>query len=272
MKQDIFPGISRSDYFQIDAMNISLLIEGERSMAHLKWALDHKKETTDAMERGTAMHLAVLEPAEFEKRVTYFPHPDCSAKVRNGKEWDKFQAGREEDLILKRSDFDSVIGMRDALRNHPRVREILESNGTGEMGVVWKDDETGIWCKGLVDRFCQCWGYTLVPDLKSCQDARPREFARTIGNLFYHVKAAWYLDGLNQVSPCDRRFIWIAIESSPPYGVGLFEPDHDTLNEGRLIYRDLLRKFKESDCTTKWPCYDTEVAEIRIPKYSFVRS
>ena len=268
MQNDIFPGISRADYLAIDALNISMLIEGERSMAHLKYALDHAKETTDAMERGTAMHLAVLEPSEFEKRVTYFPHPDCKAKVRNGGEWDKFKADRNEDLILKRSDYDAVIGMRDALRTHPRVKEILEASGTGEMGVVWKDEETGIWCKGLVDRFCKCWGYTLVPDLKSCQDARPREFAKTVYDRNYHTKGMFYLDGLNAVAPMDRRFMWIAVESAPPHGIMVYDMSESMAQTGRKNYRRLLNEYKSCKESGVWPGYQIGEESLDLPKWA----
>lgn len=263
MKNAIFPGISRTDYNKIDAINISLLVEGERSMAHLKHAMDNPKESTPAMEKGTATHLAVFEPAEFEKNVAVYDG------IRRGKAWDSFYENCAKSLILKPDEFSDVINMRDALRNHPRVREILDSKGTGEMGVVWKDEESGLWCKGLVDRFCSCWGYSLIIDLKSCQDASASGFSKTVHQYNYHVKCAWYKDALECVSKCERRFYWIAIESQQPHGIAIYEPDDDTIQEGRLIYRELLSKYKKCTCTSQWPSYDTEVQSLRIPKYGF---
>lgn len=268
IKPGIYPGISRADYNSIDALNISLLIEGERSMAHLKYALDHGKTATDAMEKGTALHLALFEPSAFEKTVTYYPHESSKGKVRNGSEWENFKANRDEDLILKHSDYDAVITMRDAIKNHPRASDLLNAKGTGEMGAVWIDETTGILCKGLFDRFCQCWGYSIVLDLKSCPDARPDEFSKKVYNLSYHTKAAWYLDGLSRLSDVPRRFLWIAVESAPFHGVNIFDPSQEMLATGQRNYYSLIQRYAKCKETGVWPGYDLGEETLDLPKFA----
>jgi exodeoxyribonuclease VIII len=263
----IYPGMSRAEYYQIDALNISLLIEGERSMDHLKYAMENRKDSTDAMDRGTALHLAVFEPSEFEKKVTFYPHPSSKGKVRNGSEWEHFKESRDEDLILRPVDFQKVISMRDALKRHARARELLESRGTGEMAAIWKDKNTGLLCKGLLDRFCSCWGYTCLPDLKSTTDARPIEFAKTVYNLHYHTKAAWYLDGLASIADVPRRFLWIAIESQPPHGIMIYDPSDAMIQKGRQNYRSLLTRFAECKSSGIWPGYPLGEESIELPKW-----
>jgi exodeoxyribonuclease VIII len=256
----IHPGMSRSDYLKIKAVNVSLLVEGERSMAHLKWAMDHAKEPTDAMKRGTAVHMAVFEPEEFESKTVVFEG------VRRGKE--KFKESNFGKTILKQDDFDCVISMRDALRRHERVADILESTGTGEMAVVWKDEETGLLCKGLVDRFCKCWGYTIVPDLKSCQDARPIEFSKTVYNYHYHTKAAFYHDGLAAIANVPRRFLWIAVESEQPHGIMIYDPSETMMQTGRRNYRRLLNAFAECLKSGVFPGYPLGEETIELPKWA----
>ncbi len=268
MKNQILPGISREEYDKIDALNISLLIEGERSMAHLDYASKNEVKPTDAMERGTALHLAVLEPAKFDARVTFFPHPECEAKVRNGSKWEEFKRGRTEDLILKIADFKSVIECRDALRNHPRCKELLDAKGSGEMGFVWTDTETGIPCKGLLDRFCQCWGYSIILDLKSCQDARGSEFSKTIYNFQYHTKSAWYTDGLAQISDVPRRFLWIAIESTGYHGINIFDASEGMMQCGRRNYRKLLDQYSACKKSGIWPSYNLGEESLELPKFA----
>lgn len=262
MKNQILPGISRADYFKIEAINISLLVEGERSMAHLKYAMEHPKPSTPAMEKGTAVHLAVFEPEVFANQTVVFDG------TKRGKEWDAFKDNNRKCVILKPDDYDDVISMRDALRKHPRVKEILESKGTGEMGVVWTDEETGLLCKGLVDRFCSCWGYTLVPDLKSCQDARLSEFSKSIYNYSYHTKAAFYLDGLFSVSPITRRFLWIAVESEPPHGIMIYDPSEQMLQSGRRNYKRLLTQYAACLKSGDWPSYAIGEETIELPKWA----
>lgn len=262
MKNEILPSISREDYNAINALNISLLVEGDRSMAHLKYAIEHKRESTPAMEKGTALHLAVFEPAEFEKRVAVYDG------IKRGKEWNSFYENCSATLILKPDVYASIISMRDALHNHPRVKELLESKGTGEIGAVWQDKDSGIWCKGLIDRFCQCWGYSVILDLKTCQDARPSEFAKTIYNFHYHTKAAWYLDGLKAIADVDRRFLWIAIESEPFHGISIFDVGDEMMEVGRKNYKRLLSEYAKCKELGVWPSYPLGEESLELPKWA----
>lgn len=264
----IFPGLSREEYDRIDAINISLLIEGERSMGHLNYAAKNGRPSTDAMERGTALHLAVFEPAKFETKVTYYPHPSSEGKIRRGAEWEKFKGSREEDLILLKSNLDSVIEMRDALYQHERAKELLNAKGHRELAVVWTDEETGLPCKGLIDSLRECWGYSIILDLKSTVDARPLEFAKQCYNLGMHTKAAWYLDGLNLISPVPRRFLWLAIESVGYHGINIFDASEDMLQSGRRNYRRLLNQYAECKKTGVWPGYELGESEISLPKWA----
>lgn len=269
MKPNIYPGMSRAEYAKIDAINISRLCEGA-TMMHLKYLLDHLKyQSSDALDIGIAAHLAVFEPSAFEKKVLKIP--DCDRRTKAGKEaYEAFKAlAAGDEVLLKHDHYETVVGMRDALRRNECVREMLESKGSGEMAVVWRDTETGVFCKGIVDRYCDYHGWPMIPDLKTCADASPRAFAKTILNFKYHIKAAWYLDGLSAIAPCDRRFCWIACEKDAPYAVAVYEPDSETLGEGRRIYRRLLNEFAESKKTNTWQGYPEGIQPITLPKFGF---
>ncbi len=126
------------------------------------------------------------------------------------------------------------------------------------MTVTWKDEETGLDCKGIIDRVCEWNGYTALIDLKTCVDADKDSFSKTIGNYGYHVRAAWYLDALNKIKPMDRRFFFVLVEKSPPYLCNWFDAhdDNDALiNEGRKVYRRLLKQYAECLKTREWSGY-----------------
>ena len=256
---------------KIDAMNISRLIKGVRSMSQLKYSLEHPEPTTPALTLGIATHLAVFEPASFEKRV--LKAPKCDRRTTKGKaDWAEFQkllTGNE--IALDVDDFACVIGMRDSMLRCKAVKEMMDSPGQGELAAVWKDETTGIICKGMVDRLTMWRGWSVVPDLKTCLDGSPEGFARAIGNNHYHTKAAWYSDGLNELAKVERRFIWIAVEKEPPYDVAMYEPDDDTLAEGRKVYRRLLNEYASCKITGLWPSYPEGIQPIRLPKYHFQR-
>lgn len=265
IKTGIFPGMCRSDYLKIKAANISMLIEGARSMQHLKYSIDHPSyEKTDALEFGIAVHMAVFEPSEFPKKVKC--GPDAR---RNSNEWKDFvKSCGKYDTLLKPDDYSRCLCVRDALRKHSIVAEILDSKGVGEMAVVWKDEKTGLYCKGLVDRFCDWKGWPLIPDLKTGRDASPKGFQRAVIDFHYHTKFAWYRDALNAVAKASRRYLWIAVESDPPHAIGIYEPDDELMSEGRKQYRKILDGYAHGLKTGEWPGYSPGVEPLTLPRWA----
>ncbi len=268
MNPGIYPGMTREEYLNIRASNISTLIRGVKSMAHLKASFDEPREETDALRLGIATHIAVFEPHRTE---SFFVALKRAKRSNEDKEWWKefeAKAAAANGIVLTEEQAATVYAIRDSLRANTLVREMLDAQGVGELAAVWKDETTGLLCKGLVDRFCQWRGYPVVPDLKTCRDATKKGFERAIAEHHYHVKAAWYLDGFNSIAKCERRFFWIAVESAAPHAVAVYEPDEDMLEEGRRIYRRLLNQYASCKATGIWPAYPEGIEPISLPKWA----
>jgi len=264
----IFPGKPRAEYDAIKALNISTLLHGVRSMAHLKSYLDNPTvETSDALDIGIATHIAVYEQNTFEKRVVKSPKFDrrTTAGKEGSEAFKKEHAGK---IALQESDFNTCIKIRDSIMRHPIASKVCSGHGLGEVTAMWAAGE--IQCKGLIDRFSEWEKWPIVSDLKTCEDASPKAFQKAIYNYDYHVKAAWYLDALNIISPnASRRFFWIAVEKEAPYAVAVYEPDSDTLDEGRKIYKRLLSEYTHCLETGIWPAYGNGIEPIKLPAYAF---
>lgn len=248
--------MKRSEYNAVHAMNFSTLIHGRKSMAHLKWAIDNPREQTDAMLLGCAWHLALFEPADFDKRIFIF-----HGKKRIGAEWDECEklASDAKGYALIEAQYESVIGMRDAVTRNAQARALLKSEGKGEFAIKWADAESEVECKGMLDRLCKIdYGGILQPwiiDGKTCGDCHPKALKYTVEDYGYHVQAAMYLDGANAMSGqiIDRRFAWIFQEKTPPYDTVVYEASDNQISEGRRIYKDLLKKYVECKKTNVWP-------------------
>lgn len=266
MKPGIFPGMQRAEYERIDAVNISLLIEGLRSMAHLKYAMDHGTEDTAALMLGRAIHLAVFEPADFLTGVIAKPHFEGEGSRKKTQE---FMKQNEDKIILTPADYKVCEGMRDAMQRDEEIRAMLEAPGKGEISFIWQDKETGLWCKGRLDRFFGLHGYSWVLDIKSLTDARTRAVGRDVAKFNYHVKADWYLNGLEAIHPASRRFVWLAIEKEAPFEHALYEPDESSLAEGRAVWRSLLNKFAKCKQTGQWPGYPRGIEPLALPRWAY---
>lgn len=261
IRPGLYPGLSRAEYEAIPAINVSSLEHFERSPAHAREAMTHPPKPTDAMEFGTALHVALLEPSRFA--AEYIGAPKVDRRTKEGKAtWAQFEAEHANQIALDMDDFLTISRMRDAAYSHPIASKMLGGFGHNEVGVVFENEETGQVCKSLLDRISAFDGWTWVIDAKSCEDASRRGFSRSVKNYHYGAKAAFYLDGCNTVAPRERRFAWIAIEKKAPFAIAIYEPDGAAINAGRSKYMRWLRNYAEAVRDNLWPGYPAQIEAL----------
>ena len=82
MKPGIYEGIPFDDYLKIDAVSNSLLNEFRSCPARAKYYMDNGSVSTEAMNMGSALHTAVLEPHLFDSR--FVVAEPCCANTKKG--------------------------------------------------------------------------------------------------------------------------------------------------------------------------------------------
>ncbi len=267
MRDGLYPGISRTVYERIEAANYSTLKFFNRTPAHAQEAMLHPYEPTEAMNRGTAAHKSILEPAAFADE--YIVAPKVDRRTKAGKEqWTDFEESNRGRTLLDEEDMDAVRSMTEQVYAHDIARQILSSPGKNEIGVVWTDKETGLRCKALLDRLTVYAGWTVAVDVKTCRDAGRSAFARQAANLLYHEQSAFYLEGLNAHAPMPRRFIWLAVENERPHCAATYEPDPDMLREGKLLFRRHLETLARCRETNRWAGYPATVEILSLPRWA----
>jgi len=158
--------------------------------------------------------------------------------------------------------------MRDAVWTNPLMAEILGGQRYVEICAVWIDPETELLCKSRIDCLTTFDGFTVIADLKTCADASPYGFAKSVANYGYHRQNAFYIDGLNALAPRDRMFYFLAVEKSPPYCSAVYRLDYESVEKGRREYRDAITRWKEATETGVWPGYPTEIQTLELPRWA----
>ena len=269
-KPGIYPKIPAEDYHRWRAANYSMLKKFDRSAAHARDAMVNPPEQSESMMLGQALHNAVLEPDIYNE--DYAVAPDVGdRRFKEAKEkYAAFKEATAGKTILTGPEAHKINMMRDNVRLHPIGSHILNGKGHAEISFVWTDEDTGALCKGRVDWLGQLWGNTVVADLKSTRDASPRGWPKQVANFQYHIQAAFYMDGLNAVSPSSKRtWLWLAVENEAPFCSAVYQAESTTLDEGRRRYKSYLAKWVQCQETGAWSGYPAGLNMVDIPHWAY---
>ena len=250
--------MSTDEYRKSKGINPSVLSSGDTLM-HIRYAKDHPKEATPDMNLGSALHLALFLPSDYEKNVFVFEGDLKSDKQRVAYE----DAKCRYRVVIRESQKEDLDGMLAALRANADVKEILEQPAKVELPCF--SDKTGVQKKGQLDRFGMFRNYPTIFDLKKCADASPKGFQRQVVDLLYHMKAAFYLDLLSEIAEADRRFVWICVESKAPYPVALYEASDDLIQMGRAKYKRIMESYLKAKEENWWPAWHSGIEVIENP-------
>lgn len=168
--------------------------------------------------------------------------------------------------------------MREAVMSHPKAAALLEpGSGVAELSCYWRDQDT--------DALCRCrpdwWRHDgVIVDLKTARDASPAGFPKSLNDWRYHVQAAFYLDGIAAAReqsnapvymPEPRAFVFVAVEKTPPYAVGVYYIDAEAVAIGRREYRADLDRYAECQGANEWPAYSDRIEPVSLPEWRLRR-
>lgn len=178
--------------------------------------------------------------------------------------------GRE---LITKDEYDAVMSMAVAFINTPAGQYIIGLKGHRETSIYWTDPETGVLCKFRPDFFvepCKALPNGLIIDLKSTTDASPEEFGRSAYNFEYHVSAAWYCRGFQQVFKTAKLppFLYGAVEKEAPYAPACYSATEEQLLLGGKICTDRLRIYADCLRTGQWPGYAPQITNLPLPQFA----
>ena len=211
------------------------------------------------LDLGTACHIAVLEPDTLNDRVTVAPDVDRRSK-KGREEFAAFQEASKGLLILTADQWDTVQRVRDAVQQSPVPARLFNSEGPVETPIYWVDDESWVHCRALPDKWVP--GEGTVIDLKTTSDATPHGFARSITKYAYHLQAAHYLAATG-----GTRFVWVVVETAPPFEVRTYELDPASLERAAAIRAGAIEALQECETSGNWGQICTQIETLQLPPW-----
>lgn len=251
--------ISNADYHADPAISASQLKEVSRSPYHF-WSryLDPNRVAivpTAAMRLGSLTHCAVLEPDELSKR--YQLAPDRRTKEGKAAVIEMAAAGIE---AVSEADLAQALAMAASVRSNSTAALLL-SDGQAEQSFWWDDVSTGLRCKCRPDWLsADC---ATIVDLKTCVDASPAGFAKSVAQWSYQVQSAHYLCGT-----LAKRFIFVAVEKSFPYAIGVYELDAQAMVHGAVLRHNALQILQDCKAVNDYPGYTDGIQTLQLPGWA----
>jgi len=276
LKPGVYPRIPFDDYARWDAVNHSKLKHFRRTPAHARYAMLNQDESTKYQDLGHMIHQALLEPEVFAQAGTLVA-PKIDRRTTAGKrEWAEFEEAAAGKMVVSESDMDALLGISKSVSMHATARQSLYGVGVNELSIVWEDPETGILCKGRIDRLCEIEGYPFVIDLKTTsKPASTHAWQQSVESYGYHEQAAHYLRGLSVLRPLEgealRRYAWLVVETVPPYCVRVFEAEEACLSVGNDEISKYLKAYSECDRTGVWPAWPEGMDLAGLPAWVYKR-
>ena len=239
----IYEDISNADYHRDAALgSTSLKTLALRTPAHWKWESEHPVHK-DIYDLGTVAHSLILEDDESGVEV-------IDVADKRGAKWTvpadaAINAGK---IPLKRSDWETVVAMRDSVMAHPLARTAFTGHRAEQSVFVEQD---GQMFKARPD----AWKPGLVADLKTTADADPNEFGKTAFNFGYFMSSPHYIDLIKAATGEDVKFVFVNVEKTPPYLVSVTELTDADMDRGRYQLDRAKRIYRECMAADRWPGY-----------------
>lgn len=302
-KTAISYGLSFEAYSEIPAINASVL--KEPTAAHMLHVCCKGHETTPALDNGTLVHAAILEPEKFPSLYIILPDDaprKPSAKQRNAKKpsaetlaaiefWDDFNERAAGRIQVTAEEIDIIEQQREAVMKHHFARTLIEAPGHNEATIETWDDEMQIMRKSRYDRLPGA-GASFLLDIKTTRhELHPWAILGEVRSRGYHLQARSYLDTLNLASNDKRgQFYFIFVRNEAPYLCRVFElneglPGNNLLTDaGSLLYatdntqpgrlpmfvnaaREFMQRIadKHTDPLGAWEGFENEQAHLLTP-------
>ena len=218
---------------------------------------------------GNATHTLFLEPHKFEGkyRVKPLEVDGQGPRTKHYKEW----LFHQDPTItwLDQETHDLILGMADSALAHPILNDLVQGmvERVVEGSLFFKHQ--GVECKARPDLTVMCDDGTVdVLDLKTTQDASPEGFAKVAWNLGYGVQEYVYRLGLESAGLKVNRFLFLAVEKTPPYACCVHVLERDWVTKSGIEVDAALRGYRQCLDADAWPSYGEAVNTLRLPRWA----
>jgi hypothetical protein len=241
----------------------------------IRWRNGYREDGTKETEWGSLVDCVLLDNDNFYDRYAIAPaeYPVTKKGVCTGemKPWnwnatfcDEWRAAEEArgKEVIKAERYSAAVQAVEVLKADEDVFTLLRCSKKQVMiqGVYHDaDTQIDVTVRGLIDLLPLEHFTDSLVDLKTCNSAAPRPWAKAVYDYAYDQQAALYLDLYNAATGEDRNiFRHVIQESYPPYQFEKRMLSTDFIRIGRTRYVKALKRYCACLQSGVWTGYDCD--------------
>lgn len=225
-----------------------------------------KKDSTAAMQMGSAFHTMILEPDLFWDNYDICP-PKVLLKDVGRDVYEAYKAKLTElettkKVILTYEEDKILCEMQQKFFSNEQAMQLVK-DARIENSFFWQDEHSTLLLKSRPDILHE----NIIVDLKTTSDASPRAFQNEMVKYGYHIQFAMIRDAVEKIE--GRRitnFINLVIETKYPYNMAIYIIDEFAVDEGQVKYKNICLDMKRSLEENSFQDYGIQT--ISLPKWA----
>lgn len=159
--------------------------------------------------------------------------------------------------------FAQIQAMAESVMSNKYAAALL-NGGEHEKSYFWTDKLTGLKLKCRPDCRTDLRSTSVIVDLKTTENADTDSFMHSCIKYGYDLQAAMYTQGVEKIEGKPHRFVFIAVEKSPPYACNVLEADNFIIQKGTKDLNDYLYILKECLKTGNWYSYNGKNGDLNV--------
>jgi hypothetical protein len=231
-----------------------------------------------AMDTGTLLHMALLEPDKFESQYVVKPE-GMTFRSNESKAWrdEHLQAGRS---IVTAEEIAYIKEIHKHVNANPEYEAFrkMKSMGKPEVSLIWDEvvspeGQGWAWKTKLKARPDWLWEkHGVIFDLKTTSK---KNFRKSVEDLHYLLQAYLQIRGYEVLykKPC-KGFVWVVLEAFPPYNIQYVsidttdrEPYTSDYWMGKRLFEVSISKWRKCTIENNWPGYGGNVTPLKLSRY-----
>lgn len=238
------------------ALSRGMLLDFEASpqmFYHWYVAQDYKRPEVSgpAVSFGSAAHRVLLEGKPYSEVVAVY---DSSCYNRSGylnaKAAQVFRFAHPDCEYMHMRDFTRLEEVVDTVRES-KWKDIIEA-AVCEEEIYWDEEKTKLTCRCKPDFYVDTEEEIFCYDLKFSEKCDPPSWSRSAKNQKYWMQDVHYSDGLTWKLGKRVTFVFVVVETSPPYRIAEYQYDPISRDIARTARDQVLSQIRQRTIRGDW--------------------